>query len=243
MSKKKTCATCGKEISINAKKCKSCSRKGKYNPAYKHGLKIKDKKERRYKFCVDCGEKIDHTAIRCIRCSNIYRSEERSATWKGGVDAEGYIRSKFNNKLKEYIRKRDENTCQECGKVYVHKGKALDVHHIDYDKINNIPSNLITLCNKCHTRTSIKDREYWYVHFMDKVNTSDKWLKVTWEDACTYASESIEDMSEKKPELVDTFGKIVIYNKEYCLIITHDSRGISNDYLRIPISLVRKIEI
>ena len=240
---KKTCETCGVEISVNAKNCRSCSKKGKNNHQYKHGLKIRNKKERKYKFCVDCGEKIDHTAIRCIRCSNIYRSGEKSSTWNGGIDSDGYVRSKFNNKLKEYIRERDDNTCQECGKKNAQNGKALDVHHIDYDKLNNITSNLISLCNKCHTKTSVKDREFWYVHFMNKINTSDRWLKVTWEDACNYSGEDLDSMKEKDSELVDTFGKIVLYNKKHCLIITHDSRGVSNDYLRIPIGLVRKIEI
>ena len=64
MSKKKTCAICNVEISKNAKMCKSCAKKGKGNHADKHGLKIRDDKERNYKFCIDCGDKIDYTAIK-----------------------------------------------------------------------------------------------------------------------------------------------------------------------------------
>ncbi len=237
------CKDCGKKISINAKRCKSCAKKGNLNLSFKHGFKIRDPKKRKHKFCVDCGAKIDNTAIRCISCSNTHRSGEKSSTWKGGVNAEGYVTSEFNDKLKKHIRERDNHTCQECGREHIKTKKAFDVHHMDYDKMHNTPSNLITLCNKCHTKTSLKDREYWYVHFMCKLNKQDHWLKVTWEDACNYSNESLDNMKEKEAELVDTFGKIVLYNTKYCIIMTHDSRGESNDYIRIPISLLRKVEI
>jgi len=237
------CVDCNKDISQYAKRCKSCSRKKEKNPAYKHGLKIRDEKKRKYKFCIDCGDKIDYTAIRCIKCSNKHRNGEKSSTWNGGVDAEGYIRSAFSNELKEKIRERDNYTCQECGKIHGGHGKKFDVHHIDYDKTNNIPSNLITLCNKCHTKTSIIDKEFWYLHFINKININNHWLRVTWEDACNYSNEGDKDIIEKEPELVDTFGKIAFYDKKYCIIITHDSRAESNDYIRIPISLLRKITI
>ena len=46
---------------------------------------------------------------------------------------------------------RDEYKCQCCG---IEDGKLqtnkLIVHHIDVDRQNNSPSNLITLCTQCH---------------------------------------------------------------------------------------------
>lgn len=55
------------------------------------------------------------------------------------------------NKLAKIIRKRDDETCQKCGK----KHKNLPVHHIipakhcvSMDK--NSEHNLITLCSSCH---------------------------------------------------------------------------------------------
>ena len=241
MSKKGKCIDCAKNISIHAKRCKSCAHKGKKNPQYKHGYRVRSLEEKKYKFCIDCGKKIDYTAIRCIECSNIYRSGENSSTWKGGIDAQGYVNSKFTKELKQNTRKRDNNICQLCGKEHT-KGKVFDVHHIDYNKTNNIPSNLITLCNKCHTKTSIKNREYWYVKFKCKLNKHDHWLKVTWEDACSYSNESLEEIKEKEQELVDTFGKITYYDINICVVMTHDSRSNSNDYIRIPTCLIRKIE-
>ena len=73
----------------------------------------------------------------------------------------------WTDTLKESIRQRDNYICQECG---VHqdelKGmhKKLDVHHIDYDKENCHPDNLISLCKKCHMKTNF-NRDYWIEYF------------------------------------------------------------------------------
>ena len=53
----------------------------------------------------------------------------------------------FTNKLKQEIKNRDSNTCQECGKT-----DDLEVHHIDGNRLNNDPENLLTLCKKCHRK-------------------------------------------------------------------------------------------
>jgi hypothetical protein len=60
----------------------------------------------------------------------------------------------FNDKLKNKIRKRDNNTCQLCKiKEYEHLKKykiKLSIHHIDYNKKNCKEDNLITLCRTCN---------------------------------------------------------------------------------------------
>ena len=53
----------------------------------------------------------------------------------------------FTIELKKIIRLRDNYTCQICGKK-----RSTTVHHIDYNKLNNIENNLITLCQSCHAR-------------------------------------------------------------------------------------------
>jgi len=69
--------------------------------------------------------------------------------------------------LREIIRKRDGYICQLCG---IHQdemsswNKKLDVHHIDYDKDNLNPDNLISLCRSCHQKTNF-NREYWEQYF------------------------------------------------------------------------------
>lgn len=64
---------------------------------------------------------------------------------------------------------------------------------------------------------------------------------VIWEDACNYANQSLDEVKEIEPELVETYG-IVTMTRKYCIVMTHDSHGESNDYLRIPKSLVREIK-
>ncbi len=89
----------------------------------------------------------------------------------GGLSFEPYG-FEFNEKLKALIRKRDNYICQLCGR---HEGentgkqKNHSVHHIDYDKYNNDPMNLISLCleNGCHSKTNF-NREYWMGVFKKK---------------------------------------------------------------------------
>ena len=82
-----------------------------------------------------------------------------------GTPYEGtYDRNVFTEELKDQIRLRDHNQCQLCCKLQQESlddiGRKLDVHHIDYDKSNCHPSNLIALCIDCHSPTNV-NREYW----------------------------------------------------------------------------------
>jgi len=81
-------------------------------------------------------------------------------------DGEGFI-----EELKEKIRDRDRRICQLCGRreseIFKLYKDDLNVHHIDYDKTNNDPMNLISLCRGCHSKTG-SDREFWQVYFMKR---------------------------------------------------------------------------
>ena len=46
----------------------------------------------------------------------------------------------------------------------------LTVHHIDYDKQNCSPTNLITLCNSCNARANF-NRNYWNRLYKDLIGT------------------------------------------------------------------------
>ena len=87
-------------------------------------------------------------------------------------------RSKENNPypedwvehLKESIRIRDDYVCQECGihqRELRERRRRLDVHHIDYNKDNCDPRNLISLCQYCHIKTN-NNREYWVEYFNER---------------------------------------------------------------------------
>jgi hypothetical protein len=80
---------------------------------------------------------------------------DKNPNWKGGVSFEPYAVN-WGATLKRSIRERDHYTCQIC----VGQPEVLFVHHIDYDKQNCHPDNLITLCNSCHSKTNY-NRRYW----------------------------------------------------------------------------------
>lgn len=63
-----------------------------------------------------------------------------------------------------WILKRDNHTCQKCGIIEENYYRGLDVHHIDYNRINNDKNNLICLCHRCNVRAN-KNRDYWFAYF------------------------------------------------------------------------------
>lgn len=79
-------------------------------------------------------------------------------TWKGGSSFFPYSVD-WTERLRRAIRERDRYTCQVCNRE-----PAIDVHHIDYNKENCDPINLITLCRSCHMKTN-HDREAWFNYF------------------------------------------------------------------------------
>lgn len=74
-------------------------------------------------------------------------SGENHPNWNDGSSFIEYP-PEFNESLKRKIRSRDKHRCQICGKNK--SNRELCVHHIDYDKNNCQPTNLISLCLACH---------------------------------------------------------------------------------------------
>ena len=87
---------------------------------------------------------------------------EKSTSWKGGLSFEPYSPD-WTKELKNLIRERDSYACQICFK------KGYPIHHIDYNKKNCNPENLVTLCKNCHTKTNW-NRAKWTKFFRDNTN-------------------------------------------------------------------------
>ena len=88
-------------------------------------------------------------------------SGPNSPSWQGGKSFEPYG-YEFNSMLKAQIRERDDRQSVLCS---AKEGRPRHhVHHIDYNKKNNNPNNLVTLCPTCHRRTNW-NREYWLAGF------------------------------------------------------------------------------
>lgn len=83
---------------------------------------------------------------------------ENNPNWKGGITHEPYAPIWIDKRFKAGIRERDNHTCQnpECRR----NSNILNIHHIDYDKENCEPENLITLCQSCNGRANF-NRDFW----------------------------------------------------------------------------------
>lgn len=95
--------------------------------------------------------------------SNRKRSESlrlnKHPNWQDGRSFEPYPLG-WTKTYKEQIRFRDKYTCQICGCSETECRRKLDIHHINYDKKNITPKNLISLCRSCHMKTNY-NKQYW----------------------------------------------------------------------------------
>lgn len=99
---------------------------------------------------------------RCPTCASIKFTGPGHPNWKGGLSYEPYCLIWGDKEYKADIRERDGNRClnPSCDR----KNSKLCIHHIDYNKKNCSPSNLITVCMSCNSKANY-DRDwhtFWY---------------------------------------------------------------------------------
>lgn len=93
------------------------------------------------------------------------KSGENSHLWRGGFSK--IYPKEWNNSLKEFIRNRDSRKCQypNCDYCDIGKSQRLDVHHIDGNKSDCRPLNLVSLCHSHHMKVEMSPRtweDYFY---------------------------------------------------------------------------------
>ena len=86
---------------------------------------------------------------------------EKHWNWQGGRSFEPYSVD-WTETLRRSIRERDNYICQLCSQY------GNNVHHIDYDKQNCNPNNLITLCRGCNAGVN-SNRDYWANYFQSRL--------------------------------------------------------------------------
>lgn len=165
------CDFCGKSYWIHKNRAGTtkhnfCSHKckGKHQSEYYVGAKHPNWK-RVEVFCGKCGKVFFITPYRLANgrgrfcssaCMYAWNSRRMSRArvgvnnpnWQGGLSYELYPQE-FNDELKQAIRMRDNYTCQICGSLESEIG-TLHIHHIDKNKKNSAPTNLVSLCVHCH---------------------------------------------------------------------------------------------
>lgn len=91
---------------------------------------------------------------------SLLMTKEGNHQWRGGISCEPYCDVWLDKDFKNDIFERDGYRCQNPDCRHTSDNLPLHRHHIDYDKKNCHPWNLITLCNSCNARANFK-RECW----------------------------------------------------------------------------------
>ena len=123
--------------------CRSCCRKGKH-----HTEKTKRKMSK------------NHVNMKGANNSN----------WKNGISFEPYC-IKFNASFKRNNRDQFNNVCFLCGKTEEENCRALDVHHVNYNKqcgCDDTKCVCVPLCRSCHMKTN-NNRDWWEKLIMSKL--------------------------------------------------------------------------
>ena len=107
------------------------------------------------------------------RKMSLLRIGNNNPAWLGGKSFEPYGLD-WTISLRKAIRQRDNYICRLCNKKQTNR--KFPVHHIDYNKENNDPKNLITLCHICHTKTN-GSRVKWTKFFNKLVRVNFKIIK------------------------------------------------------------------
>lgn len=175
-AKKWYCQDCKQPVKRRRKRCPDCHRQwlNQRGPTYKRTPETRRKTSQALKGIKPWTTGKSHSPETIIKMQDAWTEERRqtaSANIRGKKNP-GYIHGKkgrpwpreFNSKLRAKIRKRDHYICQLCNKPFPKRSKRIGVHHIDYDKRNNIPSNLICLCVSCHAKTNFR-RSEWQRYF------------------------------------------------------------------------------
>ena len=155
----------GKRHSGETKRKISKKMKGKqHSLGYKHTEKAKQKMSE-----MSRGNK-SFSGHRHTEETKTKVSGKNNPSWKGGVSFGKYC-PKFNEQFKESIREKFGRQCFICGAEEKENGRKLDVHHVDYNKMQGCDDHewrLVPLCRSCHMKTN-NNREYYEMMIIEKL--------------------------------------------------------------------------
>ena len=101
---------------------------------------------------------------------------ENNPAWQGGISFLPYC-IKFNKAYKRLIRNLFGNECFLCTKTTAENGRALDVHHVNYNKdcgCDGANCICVPLCMRCHMKTNY-NRDYWQALIMEMLKPMEAW--------------------------------------------------------------------
>ena len=106
---------------------------------------------------------------RCPTCHKLNLFGSGNPSWNGGKSFEPYCSVWKDLEYKEDIKERDSYKCLNPCCDSPNK-KDLAIHHVDYNKKNCGPRNLITVCRSCNSKAN-SDRIWhkaWYQAILNK---------------------------------------------------------------------------
>jgi hypothetical protein len=115
-----------------------------------------------------------NAGYRCPKCYHerklLLQLGPASHFWMGGISNEQYCEDWLDKEYKESIKERDGYMClnPRCLK----KSSVLSIHHINYNKKDCRPDNLITVCRSCNSSANF-DRDWhetWYQAIIKRRN-------------------------------------------------------------------------
>lgn len=111
--------------------------------------------------CVDCSKLIWNRYTRCHSCARRGTKNpnygkglfgKNNPNWRNGESKNGYTH-KFKSRIR-YLIVRKYPVCQWCGSK-----ENLVAHHINHQKNDDGPFNLITLCRICNIKEFFQGKE------------------------------------------------------------------------------------
>lgn len=186
----RACVECATLFSVKpcrAQKAKFCSLSCANMYMRRVPLNKKSRGGTKRKPCEECGNLFTvfsshlHRSKTCgaIACASKYRSKlmhgPRNPNWGGGLSMRPYP-WRFRE-ARKVVLSRDQNVCQNA--TCRGEDQRITVHHIDYDKANCAPDNLIVLCSSCNSRANF-GRDAWAVYYNGLIAV--KKTKQGWEE-------------------------------------------------------------
>ena len=149
-----------------SRQCMSEAYKGRISPKKETRIEVR---------CAFCGAALQRPQWHVRKSERAFCTRECFAQWKSQNWTAEYNPSWRGGRVPYYggnwkrqqrdARRRDHHQCQRCGLREANARRALDVHHIrpfrlfgieHYREANQL-TNLITLCDRCHTLVEHRD--------------------------------------------------------------------------------------
>jgi endogenous inhibitor of DNA gyrase (YacG/DUF329 family) len=166
LKEKRNCKICKKEFFVQNREIKKGY--GNYCSKKCHGISLRTGELGK---CKNCNKSIwiqpnVNQKFCSMKCSQDFQKKsflgKNNSAWIDGRSYDKHYLPEFRV-IRREISQRDNFKCMLC-QIEESKLKQHSIHHIDYNKNNNQPSNLITLCVSCHSKTGI-NRKYWTNYF------------------------------------------------------------------------------